>query len=128
MNENEPLARMTEVVRIVGYNGPIFVTYLSPLAITIHNFGLLDIIVSFFSEPRKKTRLDISFVGYKRPWSLRTAADMIGSTVELYSLHSTVEPLITHIPRWTPKGMRYERLCVSEGYAKNRLENWSKKL
>jgi hypothetical protein len=31
---------------------------------------------------------------------------------------SIVEPLLTHTPRWTPKGMRYEGLCVRRGILK----------
>ena len=39
---------------------------------------------------------------------------------------STVEPLVTHTPRWTAQGMRYEGLCIWRGMLKIGLKNHQK--
>ena len=44
------------------------------------------------------------------------------------SILITVEPLITHTPRWTAQGMRYEGLCVWRGMITKSWKKIRKKL
>ena len=47
-------------------------------------------------------------LGPETPDQVRTADLLIGDLLIRY----TVEPLITHTPRWIAQGMPYEGLCI----------------
>ena len=46
---------------------------------------------------------------------------LIGTAPEYIYLLSTVEPLLTHTPRWTARAMGYEGLWANRGMVKNRF-------